>query len=63
MIMKIARLISVALIAAITASCSTTRVLQDDEYRLAKNQIEIVNDEEFNPNQLTPYLKQKPSPS
>lgn len=58
--MKIARLISVALIAAITASCSTTRVLQDDEYRLAKNQIEIVNDEEFNPNQLTPYLKQKP---
>ena len=58
--MKIARLISVALIAALGASCSTTRVLQDDEYRLAKNHIEIVNDEEFNPNQLNPYLKQKP---
>ena len=58
--MKIARLISVALIAALGASCSTTRVLQDDEYRLAKNHIEIVNDEEFNPSQLNPYLKQKP---
>ena len=40
-------------------SCSTTRVLQDGEYRLAKNKIEIVDDKEFNPNSLTPYLKQK----
>ena len=42
-------------------SCSTTRVLQDDEYRLAKNRIEIKNDKKFNPNQLQPYLKQKPN--
>ncbi len=40
-------------------SCSTTRVLQDDQYRLAKNKIEIMDDKEFNPNALTPYLKQK----
>ena len=40
-------------------SCSTTRVLQDDQYRLEKNRIEIVNDKEFNPNTLNPYLKQK----
>lgn len=41
------------------ASCSTTRILQDGEYRLRKNKIEITNDKEFNPNVLTPYLKQK----
>ena len=40
-------------------SCSTTRVLQDDQYRLEKNRIEIVNDKEFNPSTLNPYLKQK----
>ena len=45
----------------IFAACSTTRVLQDGEYRLAKNRI-IVEDEskEFNVSKLEPYLKQKP---
>lgn len=41
------------------ASCSTTRTLQADQYRLAGNKIEITNSKEFNPNLLTPYLKQK----
>ena len=45
-------------IALISASCSTTRVLQDGEYRLTRNKIRIVNDKEFNPNQLNKYLKQ-----
>ena len=49
-----------AMILMVTVSCSTTRVLQDDQYRLAKNSIEVVNDDEFNPNALNPYLKQKP---
>ena len=49
-----------AMILMVTVSCSTTRVLQDDQYRLAKNRIEVVNDDEFNPNALNPYLKQKP---
>ena len=40
-------------------SCSTTRALQDDEYSLAKNRIEIENNKDFNPNLLSPYLKQK----
>ena len=40
-------------------SCSTTRVLQDGEFRLRKNRIEVTNDKEFNTNVLTPYLKQK----
>ena len=49
-----------AMMLMVTISCSTTRVLQDDQYRLAKNRIEVVNDDEFNPNTLNPYLKQKP---
>lgn len=43
----------------LAVSCSTTRVLQENEYRLTKNRIEVTNDEEFNTNQLTPYLQQK----
>ena len=46
-----------------TSSCSTTRVLQDEEYRLARNKINITNDKEFNTNSLEPYLKQKPNPA
>ena len=43
------------------ASCSTTRVLQDGEYRLAKNKVNITNDTKFNPSILDPYLKQRPN--
>ena len=58
--MKNFRLIAILAAILLTAiSCSTTRVLQDDQYRLEKNRIEIVNDKEFNPNALNPYLKQK----
>lgn len=53
------RAICVLSTAALLISCSTTRVLQDGEYRLASNRIEIMNDDEFNPNSLGPYLKQK----
>lgn len=40
-------------------SCSATRNLQDGEFRLAKNKIEVVNDEEFDTGSLNPYIKQK----
>ncbi len=40
------------------AACSTTRVLQDGEYRLTKNRIRVENDRGYNPNQLNKYLKQ-----
>ena len=53
-------LICFAAILAIV-SCSTTRVLQDGEYRLAKNKIKADNPKEFNVTQLTPYLKQQPN--
>ena len=51
--------IPAALLMAFAISCSTTRALQDGEFRLAKNKVEIVNNKEFNPNILTPYIKQK----
>ncbi len=52
------RVILAGLLAIIVASCSTTKVLQDGEYRLTKNKIKVENDREFNPNQLNKYLKQ-----
>ena len=51
------------ILALLTVSCSTTRVLQEDQYRLSRNRIKITNDKEFSPNSLTPYLKQKPNPA
>lgn len=42
-------------------SCSTTRVLQDGEYRLAKNEVLIENDKRFSTNKVEPYIKQKPN--
>ncbi len=52
------KVIFVAVLGMVMASCSTTRSLQDGEYRLTKNRIRIENDKEFNPNQLNKYLKQ-----
>ena len=51
--------ISTATLMALSISCSTTRALQDGEFRLAKNKLEILNNKDFNPNILTPYIKQK----
>ena len=48
-----------ALFAAV--SCSTTKVLQDGEYRLAKNRIRVENDRKFPTGQIEPYLKQRPN--
>lgn len=45
--------------AALMVSCSTTRTLSDDQYRLAGNKVVITNDKDFNPDILTPYIKQK----
>ena len=56
---RILYILAVAAFAALLASCSTTRTLQADQYRLAGNKIEITNSKEFNPNLITPYLKQK----
>lgn len=45
--------------AALGFSCSTTRVLEDGQYRLAKNKVEITNDDRFNTKEVEKYIKQK----
>ncbi len=60
--MKTVTRIALTIIFLIVAiSCSTTRVLQDGEYRLAKNKVTVTNSKTFNPGSLDPYLKQKPN--
>ena len=51
----------VCILSFVICSCSTTRVLQDGEFRLARNNVTVVNDKSFNTNQIEPYLKQKPN--
>lgn len=60
---KAFNIISIFAAALILYSCSTTRVLQDGDYRLQKNDIEVMNDKRFNVRSLEPYLKQKPNPT
>lgn len=45
----------------IVASCSTTRILQEDECRLVENKIVITNDDDYSASSLLPYIKQKPN--
>ncbi len=58
---SIGRLAAVLSAFTIALSCSTTRVLQEGEYRLAKNTIEVTNDKKFSVNELESYLKQRPN--
>jgi len=58
-----ARWLPVILAAGIAAvSCSTTRVLQDGEYRLSGNKIRV-DDKHFNASELNSYIRQKPNSS
>lgn len=41
------------------AGCSTTRVLAEDEARLAENKVVVTNDPKYNASSLMPYVKQK----
>ncbi|MGM9786178.1 MAG: BamA/TamA family outer membrane protein [Candidatus Cryptobacteroides sp.] len=52
---------SIIAAALASASCSTTKVLQEGEYRLARNKIEVEGEKNFNTGKLEPYLKQKPN--
>ena len=60
---RASRIFAIVISGVIALSCSTTRVLQEDQYRLADNKIKVTNDRKFNTSSLTPYLKQKPNPS
>jgi len=43
------------------ASCSTTKLVPEGEYKLHRNKITIVNDSSYKASELLPYVKQKPS--
>lgn len=43
------------------ASCSTVKVLSEDQRRLTSTKIEVTNDKKFNSSNLIPYMKQKAS--
>ena len=53
----------ILLLAVLSVSCSTTRVLAEGECRLASNDIKITGDSKFNTNKIEPYIKQKPGSS
>lgn len=53
--------LAVAALLSVAGSCSTTRVLQDGEYRLAKTEVHVSNDKKFNTGKIDPYIKQKPN--
>lgn len=58
------KLLAVTLMAAAAAlaavsSCSTTKVLSDGEYRLAKNKVTVTNDKKFPNRELTSYIQQQ----
>ena len=39
---------TLATAAALSFSCSTTRVLEEGQYRLASNKVEVIGDSKFN---------------
>lgn len=58
--MKARKFISLGIVLLLVASCSTTRVLLDGQYKLEKNTIKA-DDPRFNVSELSSYLRQKPN--
>ena len=52
---------TLATTAALSFSCSTTRVLEEGQYRLASNKVEVIGDSKFNTKKVESYIKQKPN--
>lgn len=57
--MKNGLVIFLAAAALIPLSCSTTRVLADGEYRLAKNTVKVTNDKHFSTRNFERYYQQQ----
>lgn len=55
------RLILAAAAVLVIGACSTTKVLSEGQYRLAKNKVHVTNDKSFNANAISPYIKQAPN--
>lgn len=58
---RVVAIILAAAVVAVSYSCSTTRVLEEDQLRLADNKIVIANGTDYKVSELTPYIKQKPN--
>ncbi len=54
-------MVALAVVTALSFSCSTTRVLEDGQYRLAANKVEVTGDKKFNTKEIESYIKQKPN--
>ena len=50
------------LVVGLLAGCSTARSLQEGQYRLARNKVEIVDDDRLTISEITPYIKQQAKP-
>ena len=55
----IGTLLTGLLMLLLPAACSTTKMLAEDEARLASNKVYVLNDLDYNTAGLTPYIKQK----
>ena len=47
-----------AAICILSFSCSTTRVLEDGQYRLEENTVTVSGDPEFNSSEISNYIRQ-----
>ncbi len=52
-------LFNITILSLLSYSCSTTRILPEDSYRLKSNKIEIEQKGSIKPSELEPYLRQK----
>ena len=52
------RLLPVLAISLLAAACSTTRVLEDGQYRLTRNEIAIEGDTPLKSSDITPGIRQ-----
>jgi len=54
---------AIGIVVSAGVSCSTTRCLEDGQYRLAKNKVEITNSKKLSSKKLESYIKQKANSS
>ncbi|MCQ2134941.1 MAG: BamA/TamA family outer membrane protein [Bacteroidales bacterium] len=59
---RLFHIVLLLILAVSSFSCSTTRVLEDGQYRLTKNDIEVTNDKTFKTKKIQSYIRQRPDP-
>ena len=59
--MKAGRMIMYAASLLALASCSTTRLVPEGQYRLAANRLEVEGDRKLGTSELGQYIRQQPN--